>query len=70
MYLNVCDVGFEKWSGGPGVLEIVRNYLINVWPGTRIIYLLMPLRSKLALPRQSQVQNIGTEKENFQILLL
>ena len=30
IYLNVCDVGFEKWSDGPEVSEIIRNYLKNV----------------------------------------
>ena len=40
IYLNVCGVGFEKWSGGPEVSEIVRNYLKKWWCRTRNIYLL------------------------------
>ena len=43
IYLNVCDVGFEKWSGGPGASEIVRNYLKKCWCRTRNIYLLWQL---------------------------
>ena len=30
----------------------------------------MPLGSKLAAPRESQIRNIGTKKENMKILLL
>ena len=45
IYLNVCDDGFEKWSCGPEVSEIIRNYLKNVWPRHPIIYLLLLYKS-------------------------
>ena len=41
---------------------------ISYWTCTKIVHM-MPLRSKLAPPWESQVQNIQTNKENFKILL-
>ena len=42
---------------------------ISLWTSTKIVHM-MPLGSKLATPRGSQVWNIGTKKENFKDLLL